>query len=231
MLFVVDFDGTLSVRDTTDTLLEKFAEPKWKEFEQAWLDGTITAVECMKQQIRLVKTDHVTLENFFRSIQLDASFLPFHRYVSQFAEIAIISDGLDHAIMTAIRHAALPEMPVFANRLHFVPEGIDISFPHLNGNCKVGNGVCKCAVARNLALDASDGRVVLIGDGKSDACLADHADVVFAKGWLIRYCEDHGIAHYPFQTFADVLAKVKNWPDRGSLRNSVLPPLAITTHL
>lgn len=211
MLFIVDFDGTLSVRDTVDTMLEKFAAPQWKNIEQQWLDGAISAVECMKQQIRLVATDHVTLENFFRSIQLDASFLPFHRFVSKFAEIAIVSDGLDHAIMTAARHAALPEMPVFANRLHFVPDGIDISFPHLNANCDVGNGVCKCAVARDLA-QAAHGPVVLIGDGKSDACLAGRADMVFAKGSLIRHCEDYGIAFSPFQTFADVLAKVKKWP-------------------
>ena len=221
MLFIIDFDGTLSVRDTVDTLLEKFAAPVWKDIEQAWLDGEICAVECMKQQIRLVDTDHVTLENFFRGIQLDASFLPFHRHVSKFAEVAIVSDGLDHAIKVSTRHADLPELPVYANHLHFVPDGIDISFPHLNSGCSAGNGVCKCAVARDLA-QAAGGPVVLIGDGKSDACLAKRADVVFAKGSLIKHCEKQAISYYPFQTFADVLAKVRKWPREAPQHSAAL---------
>ncbi|MDR0781595.1 MAG: MtnX-like HAD-IB family phosphatase [Pseudomonadales bacterium] len=210
MLFVIDFDGTLSVGDTVDAMLERFAEPEWRAVEQQWLDGRITAIECMQTQLRMVKTDHVTLENFFRGIQLDASFLPFYRHVSQFAEVAIVSDGLDHAIKVAMKNAALPELPVYANKLHFVPDGIDISWPYRNAACQGGNGVCKCAVARDLS--QGDQRVVLIGDGKSDACLAREADVVFAKSGLIRHCKANDIPHFKFQTFADVLAKVKSWP-------------------
>jgi len=211
MLFVVDFDGTLSVRDTVDAMLERFAGPEWETVEEEWLAGHITAVQCMQKQLRMVEADHVTLETFFRGIQLDASFLPFYKHVNRIAKVAIVSDGLDHAIKVAMKTADLPELPVFANKLHFVPDGIDISWPHLNTACNAGNGVCKCAVARNLAED-SQGPIVLVGDGKSDACLAKSADVVFAKGSLVKYCEQQGIAYHPFQTFADVLAKVKTWP-------------------
>lgn len=209
MLFVIDFDGTLSVRDTVDAMLEQFAPPEWEDVEQEWLDGHITAIQCMQKQLRMVKSDHMTLENFFRGIQLDATFLPFYKHISQFAKVAIVSDGLDHAIKVAMKNAELPELPVYANKLHFVPAGIDISWPHKNPSCNAGNGVCKCAVARELS---DDRRVVLIGDGKSDACLAGEADVVFAKGSLIKHCEKHNIPHIKFQTFADVLARVKTWP-------------------
>lgn len=211
MLFVIDFDGTLSVRDTVDAMLEKFAPPEWEEVEQEWLDGHITAVQCMQKQLRMVRTDNVKLESFFRGIQLDASFLPFYKHVSQFSKVAIVSDGLDHAIKVAMKNAAFPELPIYANKLHFVPDGIDISWPHLNASCDAGNGVCKCAVAQNLSTDVG-GPVVLVGDGKSDACLAKSADVVFAKGSLIKYCEKEGIAYHRFQTFADVLSQVKKWP-------------------
>jgi 2,3-diketo-5-methylthio-1-phosphopentane phosphatase len=213
MLFVIDFDGTLSVGDTVDAMLERFAGPEWKVVEQEWLDGHITAVQCMQKQIRMVRSDHVALENFFRGIQLDASFLPFYKHVSQFSQVAVVSDGLDHAIKVAMKNAALPELPVYANKLHFVPDGIDISWPHRNTNCSAGNGVCKCAVARDLS--DGDKRVILVGDGKSDACLAQEADVVFAKGSLLNYCEKHEIPHFKFQTFADVLAKVKTWPQEA----------------
>lgn len=210
MLFVIDFDGTLSVGDTVDAMLERFADDKWKELEADWLKGDITAVECMKQQLDLVEVDQVSLENFFRGIQLDASFIPFYRHISQFSKVAIVSDGLDHAIDVATRNAAIPKMPIYANKLHFKPNGVSISYPYMNSACKAGNGVCKCQIAEQLSVDVG-GPVVLVGDGKSDYCLAKHADIVFAKGKLISHCEKENIPFRRFQTFAEVLDVVKKW--------------------
>jgi len=210
MLFVIDFDGTLSVGDTVDAMLERFADNRWEELETDWLDGKITAIECMKQQLDLVEVDQVTLENFFRGIQLDASFIPFHKYISQFSKVAIVSDGLDHAIDVATRNAAIPAMPIYANKLSFKPNGVSISYPYQNPDCKAGNGVCKCQIAEQLSAGVG-GPVVLVGDGKSDYCLAKYADVVFAKGKLITHCEQENIPFRRFQTFAEVLEVVKHW--------------------
>ncbi len=221
MLFIIDFDGTLSVKDTIDDMLEHFADPSWEDIEQSWLNGDINAVECMTQQVRMVKTDNITLEGFFRGIQLDATFIPFYKHISRFAKVAIVSDGLDHAVKVAMRNAAMPDIPVYANHLHFTPNGLDISFPNKVEGCAGGNGTCKCAIARNLALNAN-GPTVLIGDGKSDACLAGRADIVFAKGSLIKYCEKNNIPHFKFQTFADVLAKVKTWPNEMPQKTTAL---------
>lgn len=211
MLFIVDFDGTISVKDTIDDMLEQFADPTWQQIEQEWIDGKIDAVGCMSQQIDMVKADHVSLENFFRGIQLDASFLPFYRHVSQFAKVVIASDGLDHAIKVATRNAGWPDIPVYSNHLNFIPEGIKVSFPLRMPDCKGGNGMCKCAIANNLVITAGS-PIVLIGDGKSDACISGMADIVFAKGSLVKHCENNGTKHHKFQTFADVLAVVKKWP-------------------
>jgi 2-hydroxy-3-keto-5-methylthiopentenyl-1-phosphate phosphatase len=210
MLYIIDFDGTLATRDTVDGLLEKFADPEWQVIEQQWLDSEITAVECMRQQIRLIKADAVSLNNFICSIPLDPYFLPFYRHVSTRAKVAIVSDGLDYAVHVATRHADFPPIQVYANHLHFEPDGFAISYPHLNPQCQAGNGVCKCAVARTLS-NVHSGPVVLVGDGKSDACLAHTADVVFAKGSLIEHCEREGIAYIPFLDFSDVLAVVQTW--------------------
>ena len=211
MLYVVDFDGTLSTSDSVDALLEKFAAPEWKLVEQQWLEGQITATACMRQQIDMVAADRIAIETFFRAIQLDRHFLSFYRHVSASAMVAIVSDGLDHAAQVATRHANFPEIPIYSNRLHFKPDGISISYPHFNPACEGGNGVCKCSVARDLCA-THPGPVILIGDGKSDACIANRADVVFAKGSLISFCQREGIEHIPFSDFADVLAVVRTWP-------------------
>src|SRR5258706_4599282 len=211
MLFLIDFDGTLAVNDSVDALLERFAPDEWRTVEQEWLDGRITAMQCMREQIRMVRADHVQLEAFFRGVQLDASFLPFLRHVRAFADVAIVSDGLDHAVRVASKAAGMPELPVYANRLHFVRQGLDLSFPDQATDCASGSGVCKCAVSASLA-KASAGPVVLVGDGKSDNCLASRVDVVFAKSVLAAYCQKERIAFHPFNSFADVLAAVRKWP-------------------
>lgn len=217
MIFVLDFDGTLATEDTVDQLLEHHADPSWRELEADWLDGRISALECMQSQVRLVCADHITLGNFFRHIRLDPHFGAFRRHVGQFAHLAVVSDGLDFAIQTALRHAGHDDLPIFANQLHFVsPDRLELTFPHRHADCSGGNGVCKCAIARQLAA-RHGGPVVLVGDGKSDACLAGEADIVFAKGSLIRHCETLGLPYTPFEHFGDVLQAVRAWDSNKQL--------------
>lgn len=212
MIFIIDFDGTLSPEDTVDKLLEHYADPLWEELESEWLDGNISALQCMQQQIGLVRADHITLRNFFQTIKLDPHFRSFWNHVREFAQLAIVSDGLDYAIKAALRGAGLNGLTVFANQLSFVSDDrLELSFPYRNADCSSGNGVCKCAIARQMAGQHGGGPIVLVGDGKSDACLAGIADIVFAKNSLIKHCENEGIPHIAFTDFSEVLDVVKAW--------------------
>lgn len=217
MIFVIDFDGTLATLDTVDTLLEHYAPPRWEELEADWLAGRISALECMREQISLVRADHITLGKFFQGIQLDPHFRKFWQHVRSFAQVAVVSDGLDYAIQTALRGAGLKDLPVYANQLNFIaPDRVELSFPHRKADCQGGNGVCKCAIAKQLTT-GHGGPIVLVGDGKSDTCLAGIADMVFAKSSLLRYCIDREIPHIPFENFSDVLNAVKTWAPDTSL--------------
>lgn len=51
----VDFDGTISLEDTTDVILERFADPEWRTVEAEWLAGRIGSRECLARQIDLVR--------------------------------------------------------------------------------------------------------------------------------------------------------------------------------
>ena len=210
MLFIVDFDGTIAPTDTVDALLERFADPEWRRVEEQWITGRLNSQECMKAQLALVRADRASLENFLQSVVIDASFPDFVQYASTFADVAVVSDGLDYTIRHALQKLPIPPIPLYANRLEFRKHGLDISFPYTDAGCAHRSGVCKCAAAR--ALDAGRGlSTVLIGDGRSDRCIARSADYVFAKGSLRRYCEDEGITHTPFDSFDDVLAVIRKW--------------------
>lgn len=219
MLFIVDFDGTISQKDTLDAMLERFADPAWETLEQSWLAGEIDAVECMSQQVSMIRADQLSLEKFFREIKLDYGFKAFYQYASQIGKVIIASDGLDQAIKISMQHAGFPSVPFFSNHLNYEPNGIKMTFPNRQANCQGGNGNCKCAVAQSQKQYPNE-KIVLVGDGKSDACIAAKADVVFAKGKLIKHCETHNIPHTPFSNFEEVLAHIITWPEGKSLAAS-----------
>jgi 2,3-diketo-5-methylthio-1-phosphopentane phosphatase len=214
MLFVIDFDGTVSLLDSVDALLERHAPATWHVVEAEWAEGRITAQECMRRQIRMITADDAQLQRFFASIRLDAGFLPFLEHARAFSTVAIVSDGIGRAIHTALETARLPGIPVYANLLLNMGPVWDLEFPNADSACAVGSGTCKCAVAQRLAVTAG-GPVVLIGDGRSDMCLAGRADYVFAKGSLARYCDAEAIPYTEFQTFVDLLEVVKAWSMAG----------------
>jgi len=209
MLFVIDFDGTVAPVDTVDALLEEFGHPRWRVVEQQWVEGRISSRECMAQQMALVDGDPEALEGFLHSVAIDPSFEAFLRHVRSFAEVAVVSDGIDYPIRHALRELQ-PPVPVYSNRVALCGRGLSITFPHFEPACAVQSGVCKCAVAAGI----NPGRkspVILIGDGRSDHCLARSADFVFAKASLRRFCEAQNIAYAPFDTFDDVLSAVQGW--------------------
>lgn len=222
MLFIIDFDGTVAPTDTVDALLERFADPEWRTIEAEWVAGRINSQQCMAAQLALVNGDDAELEDFLQSVEIDPSFPAFARYAAEFADLAIVSDGLDYPIRHALRKLDIPPIPIFANRLEFRRRGLDISFPHTDSFCTVKSGVCKCAIARSV----DDGRgltTILIGDGRSDLCIARSADRVFAKGSLQRFCEQEGIIYTPFQSFHDVLTVIREW-NLHELFTAILEP-------
>jgi 2-hydroxy-3-keto-5-methylthiopentenyl-1-phosphate phosphatase len=217
MIFVVDFDGTIALTDTVDELLDKFADPVWRAIEEDWVAGRIGSRDCMKNQLRLVHADRKTLESFFDSIEIDPTFVDFVRSVERFASVAVVGDGIDYPIRQALARVDLQRLPVYSNRVIFTANGLDLMFPHMFGACAVGGGVCKCRVAQKLGHEY----VVLIGDGRSDFCLARSADHVFAKGSLLSFCQRERIPSTPFTSFADVLAAVKSWDQTEMASNKM----------
>lgn len=207
MIFIIDFDGTIAPTDTVDSLLGRFANPDWELIEADWVQGKIDSRTCLQEQLGLVTADRQALEHFFQNVEIDPHFTSFARYVSAFADIAVVSDGLDYPIYHALQKVGLSSIPVFANKTGLKFNGLEVSFPHSSRECLPKSGVCKCMVARSF--DTSP--IILIGDGRSDHCLARSADYIFAKESLQDFCESGGIPYTPFDSFDDILSVVKRW--------------------
>jgi len=201
-----DFDGTISVEDTTDTLLERFGQPGWEKLENDWKAGRIGSRDCMAGQVALLDMSPAELDQHLTERAIDPGFAAFVAYAKQHGmPIEILSDGLDYAIHFILQHYDFDYLPVTANRLQSVGEREwRLEFPNASATCRAASGTCKCAAAARS--QGSHGRVLMIGDGASDYCVAESADFVFAKGKLVDHCRAKNIPHAPIKDFADALA-------------------------
>ncbi|MGV3344281.1 MtnX-like HAD-IB family phosphatase [Enterobacteriaceae bacterium LUAb1] len=195
-----DFDGTISFRDVTDTLLMRFGQPGWDTLEQQWLSGEIGSQSCMSGQIALLDMTREDLDMCLADIAIDPDFKQFVAVAQRFGiPLSIVSDGLDYAIQRILKLNGLHNLPIIANHLKQISERRwQLSFPYKNRHCHKASGVCKCAVAQHTT-----SRVLLVGDGRSDFCVATQADYVLAKSSLTEECRRQNIPHTAFHNFSD----------------------------
>lgn len=195
----VDFDGTISVEDTTDLVLQAFAHPAWETVEEAWVAGHIGSRECMERQVALLDVSPAELDAFADRIEVDSGFIDFLELCDAHdVPVVVVSDGLDRVIRRVFaRHGF--DLPVYANHLeHTGGRRWRLSSPAAHGACSAKAGTCKCAVLGR----GSDLRV-LVGDGRSDFCASIEADLVLAKGKLVEFCRNRGVPHVSFRHFVE----------------------------
>lgn len=207
---LLDFDGTISETDTTDLLLERFADPAWQDIEEEWEAGRIGSRECMVRQIDLVRATPIEMDAFIGTMRIDPGFRGFAQRFRQLGHhLSVVSDGLDRTIRTVLDRADI-DLPYFANHLQW--RGGNrwrLTFPHTKGACATLAGNCKCSFADR------EPRVltIMVGDGRSDFCVAGRADLVLAKGPLLNHCRAADLPHFGFETFDEATALLARWLD------------------
>jgi 2-hydroxy-3-keto-5-methylthiopentenyl-1-phosphate phosphatase len=205
---LVDFDGTIASLDTTDALLERFAAPAWRDIEEDWKAGRIGSRECMVRQIDLVRATPAEMDDFVAGVDIDPGFPAFVRLCERLGhEVSVVSDGLDRTIEAVLERHDL-DLPFRANHLEW--RGGDrwrLTFPHARSDCEALAGTCKCSFTAGAPYELS----IVVGDGRSDFCVAGRADLVLAKGVLREHCGTAGLAHAAFADFSEATALLAGW--------------------
>jgi 2-hydroxy-3-keto-5-methylthiopentenyl-1-phosphate phosphatase len=209
----VDFDGTIAPSDTTDLLLEQFADPSWEAVEEEWKAGLIGSRECLVRQIDLVRATPSQFDTFVAGIEIDPGFQGFVDLCRAGGhDITVVSDGLDRTVDSVLARFGFM-LPHFANHLEWL--GGDrwrLTFPHSRSDCRALSGNCKCQFA-----DAAVGKArIVVGDGRSDFCVAGRADLVLAKGALARHCRAEDLPYFAFQSFAEATDLLTRWLEDGA---------------
>lgn len=208
----VDFDGTIAPSDTTDLLLEEFADPSWQEIEDEWKAGRIGSRECLVRQIDLVRATPAQLDAFLAPIDIDPGFPEFIGLCQDEGhKVTVVSDGLDRAVGSILSRAGI-NLPYYANHLEWL--GADrwrLTFPHARSDCRALSGNCKCHFAETAA-----GIRIVVGDGRSDFCVAEGADLVLAKSALAKHCRSSDLPFFPFEHFAEATDLLARWVREGT---------------
>ncbi len=205
-----DFDDTITRINVTDTVLERFADPSWREIQEEWLAGKLTAREVLEKQMPLIAVQAGELDDFIDSVEVDPFFGEFVIHCTRENHgLYILSDGFDYWIQRILRRAlsaydgSVKEIPVFACGLKLEEGRAAISFPYFPQGCVHGCATCKPALFDRLKRGAK--KSVVVGDGVSDLLLAKNADLVLAKNGLREFCDREGIASRAICDFRDVI--------------------------
>jgi 2,3-diketo-5-methylthio-1-phosphopentane phosphatase len=202
-----DFDGTITTTDTVNALLTQFAEPEWLAIEDDWCAGKFGSRECLARQTKLLRIEPDRLDAFIDDVDVDPDVKGFFDDCLKMGiPVSVVSDGYDWAVRRVLSRMGIRGVPIVANRLvHLGEDRWAVLFPHTAQNC--GSGVCKCAAANAQA------QMIHIGDGRSDFCVSDLADIVFAKGSLLKNRTERGLHSVPFERFDEIRALLPNIAD------------------
>ncbi len=216
-----DFDGTITIGDVTDFLLEKLALPFWQDIEALWEKGEIGSRQCMALQIPLIQGGWKAIVEQLSYVQLDPSFTDFIYWCQQEnLPVHIVSDGIDKVIHYLLLREGIKVNSIWANHLHESSDGsLSLTFPRLQVASTCPAGICKCQLVKP---GDSSKRSVIIGDGRSDFCWSAKADVLFAKSKLLNYCQQNKIACIPFENFNSIMCVLE---EELSLSRPVIPQL------
>ena len=209
MIFVSDFDGTITKTDTLSKFLEDYADPKWLDIENDWRNGLIGSQECLVKQFALIPNlSDKLISDFLDKMEVDEGFFRFCKKAQKRnIPIVILSDGLDYFINKILEKNKLEFINVITNHAYFDNKGkykdeFVIEFPNDSRHCNNGAGTCKCKAVKNLKKFYK--KVVYIGDGASDFCVSKQADILFAKSALAEYCKNNKINFIEYNTYNDI---------------------------
>ena len=209
-LILSDFDGTICKADIGHAVLREFTGKSWDELDREYVKGTMGSRAAYVKIAPLIAGNREKMKEFILARgKLARGFSPFyHLCGKKNLDVKIVSDGLDFYIRSILEQHGFPDIEFYSNVLEFgAGDSLAIKFPGMNALC--GRcGTCKNSVLHSFRLMYE--QIIYIGDGHSDICPSRSADLVFAKGVLLKKYREENIPCIPFEDFSTINKYLKN---------------------
>lgn len=214
----LDFDGTISQADVGNVLFQTFGE--FEPVHTRLMNNEISVADYYRQSVALLRPDCTpeSITAFAQTQQLDAGFAPLVSWAHRSdISVIVVSDGFNRYIEPLLELSGKRnDLTVWCNALVWNGAAFTAEFPGATESCSCFCASCK----RNVVIShvADDDIAIYVGDGRSDSCAVEHADIVFAKGTLAAECTRKGIPHHHFHTLSEVMIILQRKVEEGALR-------------
>jgi 2,3-diketo-5-methylthio-1-phosphopentane phosphatase len=205
---VVDFDGTITQEDVLDEIARTFGDDEvYREVDEALDRNGITLHEVLRREFEPVRAP---LGEVLEWVHANASIRPGFRELVELARargwrVVVVSSGFRQLIEPMLERAGIQGLELVSNEVDPDPEGWRITFFD-ESRCEVCGEACKRTTVRSMV---DGGEVVYVGDGYSDRCAAEDADLVFARRGLAAYLAERGVPFEPFDDFFQIAKKLE----------------------
>ena len=204
VLILSDFDGTICKMDIGNEVLSHFTEKSWDDLDREYIKGSMGSRVAYEKIVPLIAGNREKMKDFVLARgKLARGFLQFYQLCRKKSlDVKIVSDGLDFYIRNILENNGFTDIEFFSNAVEFgTDDSITIKFPRLNelcGRC----GTCKNSILHSFRLMYE--QIIYIGDGHSDVCPSRSADLVFARGVLLKKYQQENIPCIPFNDFSTI---------------------------
>ena len=203
VIFLIDFDITISKRDSTDVLLENH-NPEYKQvIREKYRNKEITMREFIKfglESLNITKEENV--RTLSENVTIDTTFIDF---IKSGIEFRIVSAGTRLNIQGSLLkyNINLKDEDIISNDISFEGNKITISNPFLD--TEQYYGVDKKEIVRSY--QEKGYKVYFVGDGPSDYRAIETADFSFIRKGTraIKFCEENNIDFFEFNNFNEIL--------------------------
>ena len=208
IIFLIDFDITISKRDPTDALLETHNPEYRKKLREQYKNGYVTMREFV---ISGLQSLNITKEEYIKTLQdkvdIDESFIDF---IKSGADFRIVSAGTKLNIQGTLWKYGikLNDDKIISNDISFDGNRIKITNPFLDK--EMYYGVDKKEAVENFQRQGY--KVIFVGDGPSDYRAVEVADFSFIRKntRAVNFCLEKKIDFLEFDNFNEIL----KWRER-----------------
>ena len=192
MRLVVDWDGTVTVRDSLVQVIHEFGDPALLAELEPRVGVDLTLHEEIALEFRAISTP---LAEVVRWVVRHVEVRPGLRELVPL-EPVVISAGF-HELIEPVLARERVALEVLANRLDARADGWVVRFRD-EALCATCGEPCKRG---SLAGE----RYIYVGDGYSDRCAALAAERIFARDALAAHLDHLGVRYEPFHDLHDVV--------------------------
>ena len=207
---VSDFDGTITLEDTNDLLFITHGSPENAKIEKDFRAGLTSDREAMVRHFEVSRMTFGKYYSFLDSyVHIDCGFDEFLRRLrGQGLPLFIVSGGYAQGIRHVLGEERIQGVQIFANDLLENGAHLTPSFATQSNVCTEPIG--PCGNCKKICIDTirrqTGKKILYIGDGLTDRCVTQKADLLFAKNncALAEHCRASGSPYVLFEGFADI---------------------------